>query len=47
MWIEVSGYYYDGRSHNVLAECTDQVWNMNQYERGRKDSRGNIQGHKL
>ncbi|MEJ6950991.1 hypothetical protein [Natronospora cellulosivora (SeqCode)] len=26
--IEISGYYYDGRSHNVLAEYQDGVWNI-------------------
>ena len=41
-----SGYYYDGRGTNVLADYEDNVWNMKQYQNSKSNGRGNgnIQG---
>ncbi|MEJ6950983.1 RHS repeat-associated core domain-containing protein [Natronospora cellulosivora (SeqCode)] len=45
--IEISGYYYDGRSHNELAEYQDEVWNIQEYRKGKKDSPTNIPGGQI
>ncbi|MFW6016618.1 MAG: RHS repeat domain-containing protein, partial [bacterium] len=43
--VEISGYYYDGSGTDVLAEYTDKVWNMKQYQNSiSNNNNSNIQG---
>ena len=42
--VMINGYYYDGGGVNILAEYEDEIWDINQYRLGKKNTTGQIPG---